>query len=438
MTDTTTHHATRNVVLFVAILGMAVGAVWWATRAPRVAPSAAVSNQTAHGVMPGATPNDVPRSVELGTTDARRIGVTYAVATFAPVAREIRLVGEVSVDETRQSVVALKVDGFVERLWVDFTGRTVRRGEPMLALYSPMLVSAQEELLLALRLHERLAEQGVSPVGDTDAVRRAQSLAESARRRLRLWDVPDEAIQQLEATGEVQRTVTFAAPASGIVTEKNVVRGQQVMAGQPLLRLADLSNVWVEGAVFEQDLASVRVGQPVSAEFRSRPGASLPGRVSYVYSTLDPVTRTARVRAVLANPGGWLMPGMVATLRVVVPGLARTVSIPRSAVLTTGERSLVFVKGAAGKLQPHAVTLGASNDTRVEILSGLAAGDTIVASGTFLLDAESNLSTAMGGMGDMPGMDMGPPVAPGARAPAKPAPRAPKRPPMSMPMPDGR
>ena len=257
-------------------------------------------------------------------------------------------------------------------------------------------------------------------------------------------------IQRLEATRDVQRTVTFVAPASGTVTEKNVVAGQQVMAGQPLLRLADLSSVWVEGAVFEQDLASVRVGQSVKAEFRSRPGASLQGRVSYVYPILDPATRTARVRAVLANPGDWLMPGMVATLRVQAPGLARTVSIPRSAVLTTGERSLVFVRIDAGKLQPHTVTLGASNDTRVEVLNGLSAGDTVVASGTFLLDAESNLGTAMGGMGNMPGMDMGAAVTPSARAPATTSTRAPKRPapasaprstprtPVRMPMPTAR
>lgn len=421
MSDNPDRLSPRALARFAVVLAVAGGAVWWFTRTPGAAPAAAAASGAAgghdHATMGGSTPSDVPRSVQLGAGDAQRIGVTFAVASAAPVTREIRLVGDVRVDETRQRVFSLKVDGWVESLALDFTGRPVRRGEPMLALYSPMLVSAQEELLLALRLGTSLAGSPATPAGGQDARAGAQALVDGARRRLRQWDVSDATIQSVEETGRVIRAVPFAAPASGVVIEKNVVAGQQVMAGQPLFRVTDLSVVWVEGAVFEQDLGSVHVGQRVTAEFRSRPGEQLRGTVRYIYPTLDPATRTARVRAAFANADGQLKPGMVATLRVQSPGTVRVVSVPRSAVLTTGERSLVFVKGAGGMLVPHLVTLGASSEHLVEILSGLSAGDTVVASGTFLLDAESNLGTVLGGMGDMPGMDMSVPVAP--REPAK-------------------
>jgi Cu(I)/Ag(I) efflux system membrane fusion protein len=194
------------------------------------------------------------------------------------------------------------------------------------------------------------------------------------------------------------------------VVEKNVVAGQNVMAGQMLYRVADLGEVWLEGEVFEQDLATVRVGAEATAELQSLPGVRRRGRVAYVSPTLDPETRTAKVRVALANADLALKPGMVATIHFNTPGAAGIASVPRSAVLSTGERSMVFVRLPGGRLEPHEVTLGAANDLRVQILRGLALGDTVVASATFLVDAESNLGTALGGMGDMPGMDMAKPV----------------------------
>jgi multidrug efflux pump subunit AcrA (membrane-fusion protein) len=270
-------------------------------------------------MMAGGGGGDSARAVEIPATDARRIGVTYTVVSADPVARELRVVGQVAVDETRQTSVSLKLDGWVERLWIDFTGRTVRRGEPMLALYAPMLVSAQEELLLAHR-HARAmaASAGVDP----EAARAAEGLVTSARRRLRLWDVPAAEIARLERTGEVRRTLTLAAPASGVVVEKNVVAGQQVQAGEPLFRLADLSTVWVEGEVFEQDLPVVRPGAGGRRGVPRAPGETWKGRVSYVYPTLDPATRTARVRIAMPNREGKLKPGMYATLRLEAPGRA--------------------------------------------------------------------------------------------------------------------
>ncbi len=301
--------------------------------------------------------------------------------------------------DTRVATVALKVDGWVERLLVNETGQPVRRGEPLLELYSPMLVSAEQELLVARRLTADLAG------GTGSAQAGAGDLLESARRRLGYWDVPESEVARLERTGVVGRTVAFAAPVSGVVVEKLVLPGQRVMAGEPLYKIADLGRVWLEGEVFEPDLPAARTGLAVTAEFAAMPGTSRTGHITYVYPTLNPETRTGRIRVELTNADHALKPGMYATIRFKAP--TRTVlSVPRSAVLATGERNIVFVEDTSGMFTPREVRLGASTDDRVEIISGIAAGERVVASGTFLLDAESNLGTALGGMGNMPGMDM--------------------------------
>ena len=342
--------------------------------------------------------------VTLADDAARRIGVTYTTASTDSLAREIRTVGQVTFDETRVRAISPKIEGWVERLHVDFTGQPVRVGDPLLSIYSPMLVTAQEELLLAKRLAADVAS------GTPDAVRGADELLRSARRRLAYWDIPASEIDRIERTGEVQRTLTLRATAAGVVVEKAVLAGQRIMAGEALYRVADLSVVWVEGEVFEQDLAAVRVGLPAVAEFEAYPGEQWSGRIAYLYPTLDPETRTARVRVELANPGLRIKPGMYATLRFDGAARGGVLTVPRSAVLSTGERSLIFVRRKDGRLEPREVRVGSTAGDRVEVLSGLAAGETVVASATFLVDAESNLGSALGGMGNMPGMDMTAPV----------------------------
>ena len=335
------------------------------------------------------------------TPDAeRRIGVTYTVATSGTLAPDIRTVGQVTFDETRVKAISPKVDGWVERLHVDFTGQPVRVGDPLLALYSPMLVAAQEELILAKRLASEVS------AGTSDAIQGAQELLASARRRLTYWDVPPSEIERIERTGEVQRTITLRAAASGVVVEKLVLSGQRIMAGDALYRVADLSVVWVEGEVFEQDLAAVRIGLPAVAEFEAYPGEQWSGRIAYLYPTLNPETRTARVRVALANPGLRIKPGMYATLRFSGAAREDVLTVPRSAVLSTGERNLVFGRQPDGQLQPREVRIGAAAGERVEVLAGLTPGERVVASATFLVDAESNLGSALGGMGNMPGMDV--------------------------------
>ena len=388
----------RGLMVFLLVLAAAAGLVAVFTRG-RSAPAATTGGHD-HGAMSGG--GDTLREVRLPAADARRIGVTFAAVTRAPLAQPVRAVAEVTYDETKLTTVALKVDGWVERLHVNFTGQTVRRGTPLLDLYSPMLVTAQQELVLAASLARDVS------AGTADAREGADRLVESARRRLRLWDVPPEAIARVERTGEPSRTVTFRAPATGVVLEKLVQQGQQIMAGDPVLRIADLSTVWVEGEVFERDLASVRVGEVATVDFQALPGVSRRGRIAYLYPTLDPATRTARVRVELANPDRTLKPGMYATLRF-RPAADSALTVPRSAVLVTGERALAFLKRPDGAYEPRQVVLGRTTEDRLEILRGLEAGDSVVASGTFLVDAESNLGTIMGGMGDMPGIDIRPP-----------------------------
>ncbi len=404
----------RGPVLFAVALLAALAAAVLLSR--RGGESADAGAHAGHGAAPAV---DSAGPVFLRPAEEHRIGVTYAVALPEALTRDVRIVGQVAADETRVTAVSLKVDGWVERLYVDFIGREVRAGEPLLELYSPMVASAAEELLLARRL---LAEVG----GDSsEAAANARSLVASARRRLAWWDVPAAQIRRIEETGEAPRTVTLRAPFTGVVLEKDVVPGQTVMAGQPLFRLADLAVVWVEGEVFEQDLPLVREGQPVEAEFTALPGTVRTGRIVYVYPTVDEATRTARVRVALPNGRRDLKPGMYATLRVTVRQAREELTVPRSAVLSTGTRSLVFKRLPDGRLEPREVRVGLATDSRVQVLDGLAAGDTVVASGTFLVDAESNLGAVLGGMGDMPGMDMAPPVPLERRGPAAPPSTAP-------------
>jgi membrane fusion protein, copper/silver efflux system len=396
-----------GVALFLLILGAAVTAAVLLGRRPG-ALTAAVPAGHEHGASAPAA--DARRTVHLSPAAARRIGVTFAEVVLGPIEREVRTVAQVTYDETRVSVVAPKVEGWIERLRVNATGQAVRRGQPLFDLYSPMVLTAEQELLLARGLAGRLA-------GDSGEARNgAAGLVDAARRRLRSWDVPDAQVEAVERRGAVDRTVTLLSPASGIVVEKPVLEGQRIMAGDPVYRIADLSRVWLEGEVFERDLPAALLGQPVSAEFAALPGTVREGRIAYVSPTLDPATRTARVRVVLANPRLQLKPGMYATLRFSARS-ARTLSVPRSAVLVTGERVLAFLKTADGTFEPRPVILGQTTEDRLEILNGLAAGDTVVASATFLVDAESNLGTSLGGMGDMAGMDIRPPDT--ARAPGK-------------------
>lgn len=336
----------------------------------------------------------VRQPVHLTASQESALGVVYQTVGSRPLERTIRTVGRVVAAEDRVVHVTLKVDGFVETLYVNTTGEAVRRGQSLLTLYSPELVAAQEELLTARRLALRVDENA------EEAWRSAQAMLEAARRRLSYWDISGDQIGRLEQTGEVTKTMTLRSPVSGIVLEKMVLEGQRVTPGGQLYQIADLSSVWVEGDVFEQDLQFVELGSQSHIEVAAYPGEHFMGRVSFVYPTVDVASRTNRVRVTLDNPDLRLKPGMFATMFFDMK-LPDALAVPLEAVLVTGERNLVFVRDAEGMLQPREVVLGPKAGDYVQILAGLESGETIVGSANFLVDAESRLSSTGGAM---PGM----------------------------------
>ena len=360
------------------------------------------------GGLQGATDTAgqaVRQPIQLTAEQERALGVVYAVVERQTLTRTIRTVGTVAAPEPGIADITPKIDGFVDRLYVSYTGEAVRQGQPLLALYSPMMVAAQEELLTARRLAARVDS------GAAEAWRNAQATLAAARRRLSYWDISQEQIAQIERTGEITKTLTLDSPVDGIVLEKNVLEGQQVMPGMRLYRVADLSSVWAEGDLFEQDLQFVHVGSQAHIEVAAYPGQHLMGRVSFVYPTVDQASRTNRVRVTVPNPRLRLKPGMYTTIYFDVER-PDVIAVPTQAVVVTGQRNLVFVRDAEGVLNPVEVVLGVRAGDRVQILSGLEEGQTIVAAANFLVDAESRLATTGS---DMPGMAHG-----AGAAPAKP------------------
>ena len=346
-----------------------------------------------HAAMGGGEGDEL-NPVQLSEGEARTIGVTFATVERKALDRRVRTVGNVEYDETRLTTVNPKIEGWVERLYVDFTGAPVRAGAPLMEVYSPKLVTAQEELILARRL--------VDEAGGERAQKNANDLLESARRRLAYWDIPESEIQRIEQADAPSKTLTLRAPAGGIVVEKNVVEGERIMPGMDVFRIADLSTVWVEGEVFEKDLSLATEGQRVEVTFQAYPGEVFEGAITYVYPTVDVESRTGRVRVELENPGLRLRPGMYANIDLTVEGHHQGLVVPRTAVLHTGERAVVFVRhGDAGRLVPHVVTTGLVAGSEVEILDGLQEGQRVVSSASFLIDAESNLGASMADMEEM-------------------------------------
>jgi Cu(I)/Ag(I) efflux system membrane fusion protein len=348
--------------------------------------------------------------VRLTPEQVRQFGVTFGSAEQRTLSDEVRTVGVVAFDESRQAQVAPKFGGYVERLYVDFTGQPVRRGQPLLEIYSPELVAAQQELLVAARLQATMGQSSVPGVAAGQA-----DLVGAARDRLRLRDVSDAEIREVLRTGRARRTTTLYSPASGVVVEKKVLRGQAVQAGAPLYTIADLSTVWVEAELREADAGMVRPGSAAAVELSAFPGRPLSGVVDYVYPTLQPEARTLKARIRLPNPDGRLKPGMYATVRLSAPGRT-ALTVPASAVVRTGERNLVFTDAGGGRLQPQEVEVGRVSGEYAEVLSGVEPGQRVVTSAQFLLDSESNLGEVMRGMAgmggpgamkDMPGMAPG-------------------------------
>ncbi len=384
----------RTVAAIAAVMTLAAGCR--TAEPPAQAPESADAEVDHSQHLSGAP--TTRQAVQLTETQARALGVVYETVGRRDLERTVRTVGRIATSEDRVVDVTPKIDGFVERLFVATTGEAVRRGQPLLSLYSPDLVAAQEELLTAKRLVERLGPSA------GEAYRSATSMLEAARRRLGYWDITADQIERLEGSGEVTKALVLTSPVSGVVLEKSILEGQRVSAGALLYRIADLSEVWVEGDVFERDLQLIRTGSQAHIEVAAYPGEHLMGMVSFVYPVIDVASRTNRVRVTVRNPDLRLKPGMFATVFFDSSVGEGVLAVPLEAVIVTGERNLVFVLDEQQMLQPREVVLGVQAGEFVQILAGLAEGETIVAAANFLVDAESRLATSGA---SMPGMQHG-------------------------------
>ncbi len=300
--------------------------------------------------------------------------------------------GRLEVDETRIARVHVKVAGWVEKVYVDFVGKVVQRGEPLFTLYSPELVSTQKEYLIARRGQQYL---GDSPY--REAAQSAESLLRASRERLRLWDISDDQIQRLEESGQVTRTMTLYSPIRGVVLHRNLYEQAYVTPDRDLYEIADLSTIWVYVDIYEYEVPYVRLGQSATMRLSYQPGKTYRGRVTYIYPTLDPKSRTVKVRLEFPNPNLELKPDMFADVELKVHYGVQTV-VPSEAVLDSGLRQVVFVARPGGYFEPRQVEVGSRLDDRYVILSGLQPGETIVTSGNFLIDSESRLGAAIGDM----------------------------------------
>jgi Cu(I)/Ag(I) efflux system membrane fusion protein len=332
-----------------------------------------------------ATPSGI---VAIPAVARQLIGVRSAPAAYASLEEEIRTVGTVTYDERGFTQVTLKISGWVKDVFVDSIGRPVRKGEPLFTIYSPDLLTTQDEYLLAVKTQAQLA---ASPLADAKA--NAAALVVSARERLRLWDVTDAQIAAMERRSKAEPVLTVYAPSSGIVMKREALPGKYVEPGTTLYEIADLSTVWISADIYESEVAATKLGQPASVTFAAYPGETFHGKVAYLYPTLNTEARTVRVRLELPNPGLKLKPGMYGNVTLQTDAV-KTLVVPKEAVLETGLRQLVFMDRGQGRYEPASVKLGRRSQDYVEVIEGLKAGDRVATSANFLLDAESKLTSA--------------------------------------------
>ena len=330
-------------------------------------------------------------AIVIDAATVQNTGVRTTPVVRRDLSRAIRAVGRVAYDERRVTHVHTKVQGWIENLFVDFVGQEVKRGQPLLEIYSPALVATQEELLLAARYRDTTGE---SPFEDVRGG--GESLFAATRQRLALWDIPDRDIRRLLETGEVKRTLTLYAPAAGVVTRLGVRSGMEVKPNSNLYTIADLSKVWVLADVYEYELPWLELGQEAQVEISYLPGEPMRGKLTYIAPFLDPKTRTAEVRLELDNAAGKLKPEMFGN--AVIEGAPRpnAIAIPAEAVLRSGIRTIAVIALGQGRFEPRDIEIGLdAADGWLEVRSGLREGEQVVVSSQFLIDSESNLQEAV-------------------------------------------
>ncbi|MDA8085245.1 MAG: efflux RND transporter periplasmic adaptor subunit [Nitrospiraceae bacterium] len=344
-------------------------------------------------------------TVQISRAKQQLINVKIATAEIEPMQKAIRTVGVVTYDETRLATVNTKVAGWIEKLYVDYTGMYVKKGQPLAKIYSPELYATQQEYLNVLKWAGKDKKKDkkngaggdgaeAGPMGAMGVGRMlandARSMVAAARQRLKLYDIPGGEIKRIEATGRPIRDLTIYSPVSGYIVQKDAVVGLKAAPGQTLFNVADLSRVWVLADVYEDDLSLVGTGQWADISIGAFPGKVFRARIDYVYPSISGQTRTAKVRFSIPNPGMKLKPQMYSDV-LINSNLGRRLVIPASAVIDTGMRQVVYVDKGGGNFEPREITTGVKTDTMVEVLKGLKPGDRVASEGTFLIDSESRL-----------------------------------------------
>ena len=399
----------------VAVVSLALGAggallaIRWsgAGSAATAASASIAAEQGLHESMAGMQEGETRpvgtsgNAVHLSPARQQLIGVRTATVARRPLETTIRTVGTVAYDETRVTQIHTKITGWIERVFVDYVGKAVQRGQPLFTVYSPELVSTQNEYLLALKAQEQLRS---SSFPETRAG--AESLAVATRDRLKLWDVSDAQIEELERTRQPQRTLTLYSPFDGVVLERNAFAGQYITPEMSTFKIADLSTIWVVGQVFEYEMRMVKVGQNAEIEFPyGQSTRRLKGKITFIYPDVDPQTRRVKVRIEFRNPGLEFKPESYVTV-VLRTGAGEQLAVPKEAVIDNGAKRYAIRALPDGYFEPREVQLGQPVDEFFPLIGGLEEGDQIVTSAQFLIDSETNLQAALQSMSmTMPGMD---------------------------------
>lgn len=375
---------------------------WYRSDKPGIAPDCGMKLVPVYADEAGAAAPTTPGTVQISTARQQLIGVTSQGAKYRTLDKTIRTVGRVALDEERLANVHVKVNGWIQKVFVDYTFQHVKKGDPLFTLYSPELLATEQEYLLALKADREL---GTSSFAEVAAG--GKDLLDAARRRLELWDLTDEQIRELEQTGKPQREITYYSPASGEVLERKGFPNQYVTPDTEIYKLADHSVVWVYADIYEPEMPLVELGQEATLTAEALPGQKLTGRITFIQPHLSGETRTLPVRMDFPNPDLKLKPEMFVNVEL-HRSLGRQLTVPIDAVLDSGDRQRVFIDRGDGYFTPREVKIGGRTEDYVAITSGLRAGEKVVTRANFLIDSESNLRQAVTGMAEMPGMKQAP------------------------------
>lgn len=380
------------------VLALIVAGLWWhyrtlkPTMEPKSSgPTPVAQDSTDNSMLATPATRDAPLvPIQISAQRLQSIGVKTGLVERKAVEDEIRTTGSIAVDETRLAYIQVRFSGFVEKVFADATYQYVRKGQPLLTIYSPDLVVTEREYLVAKQNQKEVAHSTVPGVASS-----AESVVNATMERLKQWGVPEEEIARLEATGQVQQELEVDSPVSGYITERNALPSVAVQPDMRLYTIADLSTVWVQAQAFQSDLGRIKIGAPASLTLDTFPGRTFSGRVDFIYPQVDADTRTAKVRVVFSNPDLQLKPGMYVNVALKVP-MGEQLVVPASGVLQSGTRDLAFVFRGDGYLEPREVQLGARVGDDFVVSKGLKAGEQIVTSANFLIDSESQLQAALG------------------------------------------